>query len=248
VVTWIFYVQFILSTLVLYTRAYAVWEGSKRIFHLLAVTTAILIVGGSYSVYSYSKGVNSIIILRQNGCMPILSNDDLRIALAILIFSESLAFGLLITKSVMHTRDFGNVTVGVRRIGSRRNILSLMVQDGIGYYACTLGPCTQSLQDQVNNFSPVTRIAWNSNNHGELACPHTCHTRIAYLSLLHARRDTKHFVQQAAFPRSRRRERSFGRDICKPDHIVCACVCEYVGRGRSWRYSYYYMTKFGIEL
>ncbi len=33
---------------VLYTRAYAVWEGSKRIFHLLAVTTAVRLLSCTF--------------------------------------------------------------------------------------------------------------------------------------------------------------------------------------------------------
>ncbi len=101
---------------------------------------------------------------RPNGCVPILIfNDNLSIALAILIFSESCAHLYMIfclralltfVPSGIRASDHKvcdarksfwdwyvkfirvclrlttEVTVGVRRIGSRRNILSIMVQDG----------------------------------------------------------------------------------------------------------------------
>jgi len=116
----IVYVQFLLSTLVLFTRAYAVWEGSMKILSLL--------------VLSYA-GITS------NGCIPEPLNNDLWIGLAILIFSESLAFGLLIIKSVRYARAFKNVA----RISSRKSIMPVMVQDGIGYFACTLAITTANL-------------------------------------------------------------------------------------------------------
>ncbi len=48
-------------------------------------------------------------------------------------------------------------------------------------------------------------------------------------------------MQQAAFPHSRSSGRPFGRYICKPDVIVCTCICEYIGRARRrWRSSWYW--------
>jgi len=129
----IIYIQFLLSALVLYLRTYAVWGGSKKILYLFGFTYAVTIAGGSYSVYLCMKRINSLILLRPNGCIPLLIDDELWIALAILIVSESLAFGLLIVKSVNHARDFKNIN----HIGPR-SILSVMVRDGIGYFACTL--------------------------------------------------------------------------------------------------------------
>jgi len=139
--TCIIYVQFLLSALVLYTRAYAVWGGSKKFFYLLLFTYAGVLAGGAYSVYLFIRRVNSLFLLWPSGCIPLAINDDLWIALAILIFSESLAFGLLIIKSVMHARAFGDIS----HIDSRRSILSVMAQDGIGYFACTLAITTANL-------------------------------------------------------------------------------------------------------
>jgi len=127
-------VEFILSTLVLYTRVYTIWGGSKNISCLLVFTFAGMIAGAFYSLYLFLKQTIPILLLRPNGCIHRAAHNDLWIALSILIFSESLSFGLLILKSVMHARAFENGNC----IYSRRSILSLMVRDGVVYFACTL--------------------------------------------------------------------------------------------------------------
>jgi len=118
-----------------------VWGGSKKILYLLVFTYVGVIVGGSYSAYLLIISVNSPLLLtgKPNGCIFLPLKDDLWIGLVIIILSESLAFGLLIIKYTMHTRAFGNATLAVSR-NSRgsSNILSVMTQDGIGYFAFTL--------------------------------------------------------------------------------------------------------------
>jgi len=135
------YVQFFLSALVLHMRAYAVWGGSKKILHLLVLTYVGVIVGGSYSAYLLIMSINSLLLLTPNGCIPLLLKDDLWIALVLLIFSASLSFGLLIIKSTKHARVLGNIG----SIDSGRSILSVVVKDGIGYFACTLATTIANL-------------------------------------------------------------------------------------------------------
>ncbi|KLO08892.1 hypothetical protein SCHPADRAFT_908261 [Schizopora paradoxa] len=129
-------IEFLLSALVLYTRAYAVWEGSKRILYLLVLTYAGVLVAGAYSVYMFLRGIKSLLVIWPNGCVPLPVNDDLWIALAILIVSESLSLGLLLIKSVKHAHALKNF--GIFHGNSKRRIISVMSHDGIGYFVCTL--------------------------------------------------------------------------------------------------------------
>jgi len=112
-----------------------------KILSLLVLSYAGITVGGSFSTYLFIRGVSSFLFIKSNGCIPEPLNNDLWIGLAILIFSESLAFGLLIIKSVRYARAFKNVA----RISSRKSIMPVMVQDGIGYFACTLAITTANL-------------------------------------------------------------------------------------------------------
>ncbi|KLO07896.1 hypothetical protein SCHPADRAFT_944899 [Schizopora paradoxa] len=62
-----------------------------------------------------------------------LDNDDMWIAVVILVCCESLALGLLLFKSTQHARALRKFDF------SPRNILAVMARDGIWYFACTLG-------------------------------------------------------------------------------------------------------------
>jgi len=139
--TIITYIQFLLSILVLFTRAYAVWACSKRILCLLVLTYVGVIVGGTLSVVFFMRGVGSVPLIGSSGCLVQVVNDDLWIALTILIYSESLAFALLLIKALMHARELKNVD----RSSSKKDILSVMAQDGLAYFACNLAITSTNL-------------------------------------------------------------------------------------------------------
>jgi len=136
------YLEFILAILVLFTRAYAVWGGTRRIFLLLAFAYAGVVAGAAYSVTVYIRGVSFQELQIGNGCLFDVGNELLWIALVLLIFSESLALGLLLVKSVHHAKAMQNITYGSN---SRRNIMLVMAQDGIGYFACSLAITSANL-------------------------------------------------------------------------------------------------------
>ncbi|KLO09617.1 hypothetical protein SCHPADRAFT_943482 [Schizopora paradoxa] len=138
--TCIVFIEFLLSILVLFTRAYAVWGGSKRIFYFLVLTYAGVIVGGSISVHLFMSGVGSVPLIGTTGCLVQIANDDLWIALTILILSESLAFGLLLYKSLLHARELKNIDRS-----ETKDILSIMARDGVAYFACNLAITTTNI-------------------------------------------------------------------------------------------------------
>jgi len=141
VCTSLIYVNFLLTIFVLFTRAYAVWGGSKKVLYLLVVTYAGGVAGSAYSIYRYLTGVSIVAIRDVKGCLPHIANDDVWISLTVFISLESLVLGLLLLKSVKHAKAVKNLN----RHESKRNILSVMVQDGIGYFACTLAITTLNL-------------------------------------------------------------------------------------------------------
>jgi len=136
-ITGIVYVEFVLSSLVLLSRAYAVWGESKKILYLLIFVYTAGITGTSYSVYLFIKGVSSPDISTPIGCPLQIVNNDLLIALAVLIFLESLALGLLLMKSIEHWRDLNKFDRSYSDY-SRPSVLMAMARTGIGYFACTL--------------------------------------------------------------------------------------------------------------
>ncbi|KLO11707.1 hypothetical protein SCHPADRAFT_998703 [Schizopora paradoxa] len=137
----IVYIEFILSVLVLFTRAYAVWGGAKKVLSILAFVYAGGVAGAAYSLFLFMRGVNLPPFEIPSGCLFDVSNDDIWIALAILIFCEMLALGLLLIKSVQHAR----ATKNLHNSGSSRSILTVMARDGLGYFACTLAITTSNL-------------------------------------------------------------------------------------------------------
>ncbi|KLO10436.1 hypothetical protein SCHPADRAFT_942819 [Schizopora paradoxa] len=130
------YIEFLLAVLVLFTRTYAVWGGTRRIFTLLAFVYAGGIAGTAYSVFLYVRGVSFLgLRIGGSGCLFLVGNDLLWIALVILIFCEGLALALLLVKSFQHAKAMKNV---LRHGNSGQNILLVMAHDGLVYFACTL--------------------------------------------------------------------------------------------------------------
>jgi len=118
-----------------------VWGGSRQILYLLSLVYAGAVAGTSYSVFLFVRGIRTVAFGGMNGCFFEIGNDDLKIDLAVLIFCESLALVLLIFKSVQHAREMKHF----ERSGSRKSILMVMTEDGIGYFVCTLVISTANL-------------------------------------------------------------------------------------------------------
>ncbi|KLO08896.1 hypothetical protein SCHPADRAFT_591576 [Schizopora paradoxa] len=161
--TCIVFVEFLLSIAVLFTRAYAVWGCTRRMRYFLALTYICVFIGGVTSIYLFMHGVRSIrqsllclssltltslsercilpsVLIDSQGCLVQIVNNDLWIALVILIFSESLALGLLLTKYAKYSRE-------LKRAGckSNRDIMKVMVHDGVAYFACNFVITTTNL-------------------------------------------------------------------------------------------------------
>jgi len=121
--------------------SYAVWGGSKKVFCLLVVTFVVVLAGSSYLLYCNLLGVSMLAIRDLNGCLPLTVNDDVWILLAGFVFLESLALDLLLLKYTQHATALKYFC----RHESKRNIMLVMVQDGVGYFACTLAITTLNL-------------------------------------------------------------------------------------------------------
>ncbi|KLO06323.1 hypothetical protein SCHPADRAFT_1002411 [Schizopora paradoxa] len=129
------FVEFILSLLVLFTRAYAVWGRSKYVLILITIILTSSVAGTTYAVFLFLSNTKARPSKLTSSCLFTLGNNDVWIGLVILIFCESSALGLLLIKSVEHARE----TRDLVSVGSRtQSILAVMAQDGIGYFACTL--------------------------------------------------------------------------------------------------------------
>jgi len=150
--TSLLYVEFLLTNLVLLTRAYAVWGGSKKVLYFIVVTSVGGLAGSSYLLYRNLIGVGMFEIRDRSGCIPLIGNDHTWILLAVFVLNESLALGLLLLKYTQHATVLKNL----HSHESRRNILSVMAEDGIGYFACTLAISTLNLV-LLKRFSPDLR-------------------------------------------------------------------------------------------
>jgi len=151
--TCVVYIEFILSVFVLFARAYAVWGGSSSVLRVLALVYAGGIAGTSYSVFLYIRGVSSLEFSLSNGCLFDIANDDLNISVGILLFCESLALCLLIIKAVQYARALNEFN---RSNNSRKHLLLVMTEDGIGYFVCTLAISTANLV-VLKRVSPALR-------------------------------------------------------------------------------------------
>jgi len=94
-----------------------------------------------FSIYLFIRGVGKPVIITSIGCPLQIVNNELMIPLAVPIFFESMALGLLLMKSIAHARS---LKIFDRSL-SRPNILSVMAQDGIGYFSCTVAITTTNL-------------------------------------------------------------------------------------------------------
>ncbi|KLO06940.1 hypothetical protein SCHPADRAFT_672607 [Schizopora paradoxa] len=135
------FIEFTLSTLVLFTRAYAVWGGSWRILSILVIVFTGSSAGSFYALFLFLSNTDAPPLNLPTSCIFDIKNDDVWIALVVLVFCESLALGLLLIKSIEHARAMRYLSVNA----PRRSILAVMTQDGIGYFACTLALTSANL-------------------------------------------------------------------------------------------------------
>jgi len=128
-------VGFFIPILILPARAYAVWGLGRPVLIILAISYAASISGAAFLVWLYVKEMSEAPFRVGSGCIVQVKQVDIWTCLAILVFCETLALGLLVMKSIQHakfTRDLDN---GLSR---QRDILQVMARDGIGYFACNL--------------------------------------------------------------------------------------------------------------
>jgi len=130
---WLNFVEFIFPIAVLFTRAYAVWGGAKWVLIVLATSYVASFVGAAYPVSIYLKGISHSPIRVSTGCLFVVQNDDIWISIIFLIYCESLALGLLLVKAIQYAR----FTRGLDK--NSTNLMTVMTQDGIGYFVCNLG-------------------------------------------------------------------------------------------------------------
>ncbi|KLO07249.1 hypothetical protein SCHPADRAFT_894807 [Schizopora paradoxa] len=137
------YIQFSVSVLVLFTRAYAVWGATRRMLYILTAIYAVASAGTSYSLYLHIRGYLPLDLHIGNGCVFVIGNTHIWYALVIHIGCETLALILLLIKSVQHASfmKMNNVRMPSAGGGSGRrsvNLLMVMAQDGIGYFLLNL--------------------------------------------------------------------------------------------------------------
>ncbi|KLO06782.1 hypothetical protein SCHPADRAFT_678546 [Schizopora paradoxa] len=127
-------IQFVVSTSVLYYRAYAVWGFRRN----LAIFLTILFLAGVGAIsYVGSLTLSSVQILPYrlgNGCFASVRVDAAKYTLFKIIFDDTLALALLMYRAIEQTnfiRDF-------RTSGARANLLIIMTRDGVFYFFLNL--------------------------------------------------------------------------------------------------------------
>jgi len=131
------YLQFCLSSMVLYTRAYAVWGCDRRILYLLGITYLGSVIGTSFTVYFYIHGISVFDVRLWNGCIYLVTDYRIFYALVSHAIQDTLALGLLLHKSLEHARFMRHLQV--ERSGSSKvSLMMVMTQDGIAYFILNL--------------------------------------------------------------------------------------------------------------
>ncbi|KLO08208.1 hypothetical protein SCHPADRAFT_616480 [Schizopora paradoxa] len=135
------YLEILVTTLVLLTRAYAVWGGTKKIAYALSIYSAFMIASSSYSLSLYIRGIRSVVIHSTHGCHFEIGNSDVGIDFIIFLVTESLSLSFLLAKSILHARSLKHLQSSL----SGHSVLTVMTQDGVGYYVCVMAITTANL-------------------------------------------------------------------------------------------------------
>ncbi|KLO06697.1 hypothetical protein SCHPADRAFT_945881 [Schizopora paradoxa] len=136
--SWLVYFRFLLTVVVLYTRAYAVWEGMRKLVIPMIFVFIGGIAGSAYSMFLFIDEIHPLPFHVSHGCILRIGSDIAWIDLAVLLLSETLGLGILLSRSILHARrlkQFEDAT-------SRRSILMVMARDGVGYFACSVAITT----------------------------------------------------------------------------------------------------------
>lgn len=123
--------------MVLYTRAYAVWAGNKKVFALLVSTYIISAIGTAYTVYLYTQGATVIGLRLWSGCIFNITDHRIIYALIGSAGMDTLALSLILYKSMQHANLIKNLRVGYGG-NVKVSILTVMAQDGIIYFLLNL--------------------------------------------------------------------------------------------------------------
>ncbi|KLO16431.1 hypothetical protein SCHPADRAFT_995120 [Schizopora paradoxa] len=130
------YVEFSLSVLVLFTRAYAVWGCSRTILAVLGSIYSIGIAGTAYALYRHVRGFSAVEFHIENGCVYIIGNNYIWVCLIIHIFCDTVALSLLLVKSLQHAKSIRHAES--TRAATKLDLLRVMAKDGIGYFVLNL--------------------------------------------------------------------------------------------------------------
>lgn len=122
------YFQFAIASAVLCVRAYAVWKPVKPVLVLLVTLFIASVSTEGYVVGLYFAGATAFNLgAGVPGCLILLTNNKMWITLVVLVCSDAVALALLLIKSFTAFRS------------SKSGLLTVMVRDGIGYFACVMG-------------------------------------------------------------------------------------------------------------
>jgi len=119
-----------------------VWGGARKLVIPMLFVFTCGIAGSSYAMFMFVMDVHALPFHISYGCILRIGNDDAWIDLAILLLSESLALGILLSKSIVHARGMRNLQYNMSR---RSSILSVMARYGIGYFVCSVAITTTNL-------------------------------------------------------------------------------------------------------
>ncbi|KLO09656.1 hypothetical protein SCHPADRAFT_556594 [Schizopora paradoxa] len=133
---YIIYIQFMLSLLVLLTRAYAVWGTKRNLLLGLAVMYAVAAAGTAYAVHRNLEGFQTVGLTVGTGCIFFIDNKQILIALVIHIGCEAVALSLLLFKAVEHARAMQNIHI--HRGNAKACLMTIIARDGLGYFVINL--------------------------------------------------------------------------------------------------------------
>jgi len=144
----IVFLQFEIANAVLCVRAYAVWKSARSRLVLIALLTSFIVSFSvqAYVVGLYISGSRGSTIGSSTGCTILLTNNKIWISMILLVVADSVALALLLAKSV----------TSFRSNSMRSSLLTVMVKDGLGYFACVTGLCLANLI-VIHSAAPLLR-------------------------------------------------------------------------------------------
>ncbi|KAH8118111.1 hypothetical protein DFH11DRAFT_1741131 [Phellopilus nigrolimitatus] len=134
-------IVYIIAEVILFMRAYAIWERKLSILVLLSSTLAVSTGGAFYCLSRYIASTTTAgIHLFHSGCLHVFPNRIIWITLVILVCCETLALFLLLIKRLLYSQHVNS------------HLIRTIYKDGIFYYAFIL--CTTITNLLVLRFAP----------------------------------------------------------------------------------------------